>query len=93
MRYLLDTHILLWVRSAPGKLSAKGVEILQSADNELYVSVVVSRLFCKNQQQWARGPARTGRTTRGERMPDGSCRLVEGLYVRHGSANHADPVE
>ena len=39
MRYLLDSHILIWGRSAPGKLSEKGVEILQSADNELYVSI------------------------------------------------------
>lgn len=39
MRYLLDTHILLWARSAPDKLSEKGLAILQSADNELHVSI------------------------------------------------------
>lgn len=38
MRYLLDTHVLLWARSAPDKLSEDGLAILRSADNELYVS-------------------------------------------------------
>ena len=39
MRYLLDTHILLWARSAPDKLSGKVLAILQSSDSELYVSL------------------------------------------------------
>ena len=39
MRYLLDTHILLWARAAPGNLSRDVLAILQSPDNELYVSV------------------------------------------------------
>ena len=38
MRYLLDTHILLWARSAPDKLSEGTRAILQSTDNEFYVS-------------------------------------------------------
>ncbi len=39
MRCLLDTHTLLWARSAPDLLSADAVAILQSPDNALYVSV------------------------------------------------------
>ena len=39
MRYLLDTHILLWARAAPDNLSRDVLAILQSADSELYVSV------------------------------------------------------
>ena len=39
MRYLLDTHILLWARSAPDRLSEDVTAILKSADNDLYVSV------------------------------------------------------
>ncbi len=39
MRYLLDTHILLWARSAPGRLSDDVLAILKSTGNSLHVSV------------------------------------------------------
>ena len=39
MRYLLDTHVLLWARSAPEKLSGEAVAILRSAESELSVSI------------------------------------------------------
>ena len=39
MRYLLDTHTLLWARAAPDKLSTDALAILGSADNALYVSI------------------------------------------------------
>ena len=39
MRYLLDTHTLLWARSAPGRLSAAALAVLESADTVLYVSM------------------------------------------------------
>ncbi|MDE0422835.1 MAG: type II toxin-antitoxin system VapC family toxin [Gammaproteobacteria bacterium] len=39
MRYLLDTHVLLWSRASPERLSAEVVALLQSTDNTLYVSM------------------------------------------------------
>ena len=39
MRYLLDTHALLWARSAPDLLSAEALTVLQSPDSVLYVSI------------------------------------------------------
>ena len=39
MRCLLDTHTLLWARSAPDRLSADAVAALQSPSNVLYISV------------------------------------------------------
>lgn len=39
MRYLLDTHTLLWARSAPGRLSGEALAVLQSAENILHVSM------------------------------------------------------
>ena len=39
MRYLLDTHTLLWARTAPDVLSADALVVLESADNVLYLSV------------------------------------------------------
>ena len=39
MRYLLDTHTLLWARSAPERLSREALTILQSTGNTLYVSM------------------------------------------------------
>ncbi len=38
MRYLLDTHILLWSALAPGKLSSKASALLVSGDHSFYFS-------------------------------------------------------
>lgn len=39
MRYLLDTHVLLWSRASPERLSPEATTVLQSTDNALYVSM------------------------------------------------------
>ncbi len=39
MRYLLDTHTLLWARTAPNVLSADALAVLESVDSALYLSV------------------------------------------------------
>ncbi len=39
MRYLLDTHTLLWARTAPDVLSADALAVLESADSALYLSI------------------------------------------------------
>lgn len=40
MRVLLDTHVFLWMISAPDKLSTLARRIIEAEDNELYLSVV-----------------------------------------------------
>ena len=39
MRYLLDTHALLWARAAPERLSREALAVLQSTENASYVSI------------------------------------------------------
>ena len=39
MRYLLDTHALLWARAAPHLLSADALAVLERDDNALYLSI------------------------------------------------------
>lgn len=39
MRYLLDTHTLLWARAAPEHLSRDTLAILMSAESALHVNV------------------------------------------------------
>ncbi len=39
MRFLLDTHALLWARASPDRLSPQALAVLQSLNNVLYVSV------------------------------------------------------
>jgi len=39
VRYLLDTHVLLWARSTPDRLSGEALDVLLSADDVLYVSM------------------------------------------------------
>ena len=38
MRYLIDTHILLWMLTSPNKLGRKQAKILRDDDAELFVS-------------------------------------------------------
>ncbi|PHM64715.1 twitching motility protein PilT [Xenorhabdus stockiae] len=40
MRYLLDTHILLWYLAEPAKLKKEINELLRDTDNEVYFSAV-----------------------------------------------------
>ncbi|MCY3821074.1 MAG: type II toxin-antitoxin system VapC family toxin [Gammaproteobacteria bacterium] len=39
MRYLLDTHALLWARATPGLLSEEARAVFESSDTTLYVSM------------------------------------------------------
>lgn len=40
MKYLLDTHTLLWVLFDDEKLSEKARDIIENSDNEIYVSTI-----------------------------------------------------
>ncbi|MGO9437281.1 MAG: type II toxin-antitoxin system VapC family toxin [Terracidiphilus sp.] len=39
MKYLLDTHVFLWVAAAPEKLSRKASEIIPDPGNEFFLSI------------------------------------------------------
>ena len=40
MKYLIDTHILIWLAVSPEEISKSIVEILENPQNEIYVSTV-----------------------------------------------------
>ena len=40
MKYLLDTHIFLWVIFDEKKLSEKAKKIIKDLDNQIYISVI-----------------------------------------------------
>ena len=42
MRVLLDTHAWLWLLSAPKRIESSTLRVLESPDNELYLSAVSS---------------------------------------------------
>lgn len=42
MRLLLDTHVLLWFVSDPGKLRSEAREIIEDGSNDIFVSVVTA---------------------------------------------------
>ena len=39
MRYLVDTHALLWARSAPDRLSPQTLALFEDPDSALFVSI------------------------------------------------------
>ncbi len=93
MRYLLDTHVLLWARSAPEKLSAIAVAILESEESELSVSIA-SLWECAIKSS-------LGKLV----VPDNFCRIIAhdynilGLEIAHLQAyeqlpmHHRDPFD
>jgi PIN domain nuclease of toxin-antitoxin system len=42
MNYLLDTHVFLWMLSAPGRLSVNAQAVIQNPDRTVYVSAVTA---------------------------------------------------
>ena len=40
MKYLLDTHILIWALDDPEKISDKAKEIIDDEDNKIYYSIL-----------------------------------------------------
>lgn len=40
MKYLLDTHTLLWVLFEDEKLSEKAKDVIRNSENEIYVSLI-----------------------------------------------------
>jgi len=38
MKYLIDTHIFLWLLYQPQKLDTKKINILQNSENDVYIS-------------------------------------------------------
>ena len=93
MRYLLDTHTLLWARSAPDRLSEDALALLQSTESILHVSMA-SLWECAIK-------AAIGKLT----VPDGFYRIVAddyeilGIDVAHVQAcaslplHHRDPFD
>ena len=42
MRILLDTHIFLWMQTAPERLGADSLRLLEDGENDLYLSAASS---------------------------------------------------
>ncbi len=40
MKLLLDTHVFLWLRSEPEKVSSKALNLYQERNNSVYLSIV-----------------------------------------------------
>lgn len=43
MKYLIDTHILIWLAVSPEKISKSVLSILENPRNEIFVSTVSFR--------------------------------------------------
>ena len=40
MNYLLDTHTLIWAIKDPKKLSSTAIQVVQNADNSIFISAI-----------------------------------------------------
>ena len=94
MNYLLDTHVFLWMLSAPGRLSAKAQAVIQNPDRAVYVSAVTAvEIAMKTaigklevpESLWSEIPARGLRE-----LP---LRYVHGERMRSLPFHHTDPFD
>ncbi|MFZ4599172.1 MAG: type II toxin-antitoxin system VapC family toxin [Terrimicrobiaceae bacterium] len=94
MNYLLDTHVFLWMLSAPERLSKKAQAVIQNPDRTVYVSAVTSvEIAIKTtigkleapESLWSEIPARGLRE-----LP---LRYVHGERLRALPFHHSDPFD
>tara|TARA_R110001592_G_scaffold200042_1_gene448765 strand:- start:1266 stop:1658 length:393 start_codon:yes stop_codon:yes gene_type:complete len=87
MRYLLDTHVLIWFDSSPEKLSRKVLDILLDENNDLYIShVSLWEMQIKSQ---------LGKLTLESSLQDlvGSQQRINGLKILNIQAEHIYALE
>lgn len=87
MRYLLDTHVLIWFDSSPEKLSKKVLDILLNENNDLYIShVSLWEMQIKSQ---------LGKLTLESSLQDlvGSQQRINGLKILNIQAEHIYALE
>jgi len=93
MRYLADTHLLLWAGNAPERLSKIAREIFKDSDNELFFSTVsiweTAIKFSRGRDYFTVPPAtlRRGLLTTGFQeitITSEHAMAVPGLALHHG---------
>jgi len=87
MRYLLDTHVLIWFDSSPEKLSKKVLDVLLNEKNQLYIShVSLWEMQIKSQ---------LGKLTLGSSLKDlvSSQQSINGLEMLNIQAEHIYALE
>ncbi|HSX20906.1 MAG TPA: type II toxin-antitoxin system VapC family toxin [Gammaproteobacteria bacterium] len=94
MRYLLDTHILLWWLTTPEKLSIKAKNIIADIDNQIFVSSVsMWEMAIKSEIGKLNIPQNLLATLRNERLQILQLAAEEALAVADLPKIHNDPFD
>ena len=97
MRLLLDTHVLIWMTSAPEYLSRKGRNLLESIENEIAFSVVsiweASIRYALGKPDMTLDPAVLLASLRERNCTEVALTSVQGLAVSQLPQIHRDPFD
>ena len=94
MNYLLDTHVFLWMLSAPGRLNAKAQAVIQNPDRAVYVSAVTAvEIAIKTAIGKLESPERLWSEIHARGLRELPLRYVHGERMRSLPFHHSDPFD
>ncbi len=98
MKLLLDTHVWLWALMEPHRLGAKAQRLLESMNNELWlspISVWEAAMLIERKRVHVRGPVEQWLSKAMETLPVNEAALTSSvaLAARRIRVAHEDPAD
>jgi len=94
MNYLLDTHVFLWMLSAPSRLSIKARTVIQNPDRAVYVSAVTAvEISIKVSIGKLEVPESLWSEIHARGLRELPLRYVHGERLKSLPAHHSDPFD
>ena len=94
MNYLLDTHVFLWMLSAPGHLSPEAATVIRNPDRAMFVSAVTAvEIAIKQALGKLEAPKNLGEEIRARGLQELPLRYTHGERMLRLPAHHADPFD
>lgn len=94
MNYLLDTHVFLWMLSAPEQLSPEAASVIRNPDRAVFVSAVTAvEIAIKQALGKLEAPKNLGEEIRARGLQELPLRYLHGERMLLLPAHHVDPFD
>ncbi len=94
MNYLLDTHVFLWMLSAPDRLNPEAVSVIRNPDRAVFVSAATAvEIAIKQALGKLEAPGNLGEEIGCRGLGELPLRYVHGERMRLLPGHHADPFD
>lgn len=94
MNYLLDTHVFLWMLSAPDRLKPEAISVIKNPDRAVFVSAVTAvEIAFKQALGKLEAPGNLDKEIGHRGLGELPLRYVHGERMRLLPSHHADPFD